>query len=435
MTRQVTAIAIWLAGLSYLACCVDQLHFTRILIAFAAAFTGYALLVSKSGYKINWIPLIGLAVAGRLIFFPWLPRLSDDIYRFIWDGLLLSEGISPLSSTPESLMSAGAVSGTAFEALFPLLNSKEYFTVYPPIIQWFNYGTFLLSGDNWLAFAGIQRTFFILADLLAARMLWLLSPDGAQKKWLVSLWLLNPLLITECTGNLHAEGLLVSMLLTAVYFLQLKRVISSALAMGGAILVKLHPLLTIPLLVFRLGLRKSLPFLLTLTTLLTAAFALTFQGEISGMSTSLSLYFNRFEFNAGIYYLLRSFISVFTGYNPIQWLGPGLAIVTVVVILVVSWLNRGETVHRLSGTMALLYGTYLLLSTTVHPWYVLVPMGLAILSVHRPLFILWSFLAVFSYSHYNQGTFAPDWLWISLEYGILTIAAIALWWNRKSNTK
>lgn len=36
-----------------------------------------------------------------------MPSLSDDIYRFIWDGRAMLNGIHPFSMTPEQIITSG----------------------------------------------------------------------------------------------------------------------------------------------------------------------------------------------------------------------------------------------------------------------------------------------------------------------------------------
>jgi alpha-1,6-mannosyltransferase len=45
---------------------------------------------------------LGLGVMFRLVFLLGLPMLSQDFYRFIWDGQVLLHHINPYSFTPEA---------------------------------------------------------------------------------------------------------------------------------------------------------------------------------------------------------------------------------------------------------------------------------------------------------------------------------------------
>ncbi|MDE2964903.1 MAG: hypothetical protein OXU26_13420, partial [Acidobacteriota bacterium] len=49
------------------------------------------------------LPLILLfALAFRLLLLPAPPALSDDVYRYLWEGYLQTEGINPYEHSPHS---------------------------------------------------------------------------------------------------------------------------------------------------------------------------------------------------------------------------------------------------------------------------------------------------------------------------------------------
>ena len=57
------------------------------------------------------------------------PLLSDDYYRFFWDGLCLHEGINPYRFLPSELTKLIENHPDIYEKL----NSKNYYTVYTPL--------------------------------------------------------------------------------------------------------------------------------------------------------------------------------------------------------------------------------------------------------------------------------------------------------------
>lgn len=70
---------------------------------------------------------------------------------------------------------------------------------------------------------------------------------------------------------------------------------------------------------------------------------------------------------------------------------------------------------------------YFLMSTTVHPWYLVMLVALSVLSLHvYP--IIWSYLVFLSYSHYQGGSFAENYYLIGLEYLLLFGW---MWWESK----
>jgi hypothetical protein len=53
------------------------------------------------------VALIGAALLFRLLLLFAVPALSDDFYRFLWDGRLSLEGINPFLYTPRQLIQSG----------------------------------------------------------------------------------------------------------------------------------------------------------------------------------------------------------------------------------------------------------------------------------------------------------------------------------------
>ena len=72
---------------------------------------------------------------GRLFLFS-IPNLSDDFYRFIWDGRLLASGNHPFAQLPVYYIDNNISIQGIDEELFKSLNSPEYFTIYPALSQY-----------------------------------------------------------------------------------------------------------------------------------------------------------------------------------------------------------------------------------------------------------------------------------------------------------
>src|SRR6266496_3286021 len=83
--------------------------------------------------------VLGLTLAAlfrlSIIFSP--PDLSDDIYRYIWDGRVQSAGINPYRYIPAD----HSLFDLRDEKIYPNINRRDYaHTIYPPVAE----GAFLL---------------------------------------------------------------------------------------------------------------------------------------------------------------------------------------------------------------------------------------------------------------------------------------------------
>lgn len=388
-----------------------------LLLSYTCLFVAYLFLLKEEN---SFWHLLGIGLVARLVLFGSLPSLSDDVYRFIWDGTLLKNGIHPFAHLPTYYLDQ-QVSGLDNQ-LYEQLNSPNYFTIYPPINQaifWFS----IHIGEHWLAHANAIRGILLLADIGSLFLLRKLFSHYGKKPSLAHFYFLNPLVILEVTGNLHFEGLVVFFLLLGVYGYTLKKYWLSSVGFGLAIGTKLLPLIFLPhLLMYGIRNRKwwvaivsAIVGVITLAPLMDETF-------ITGMQASLDLYFRKFEFNASIYFLAREVGHWIYGYNTIATIGPLLSVLSAISILILSWISTKKN-WDLSFTFLLLLCIYLLFATIVHPWYIipLIVFGL-LCGVNFPLG--WSFMIFLTYLGYTStGYELSQWI-VALEYLSVLIFAV-----------
>ena len=77
----------------------------KLISLYAALFFLFYKIVQTN--KANFKFLVALAVIFRVVFLFAIPNLSQDFYRFIWDGRMILEGFNPFLYTPESFINAG----------------------------------------------------------------------------------------------------------------------------------------------------------------------------------------------------------------------------------------------------------------------------------------------------------------------------------------
>ncbi len=401
-----------LSGYAGLAYATQRADTGLVLGAFAVLFAGYGwVLHTVPTEEKRWRLLLFATIAFRLLWLLATPALSDDYFRFLWDGRLLASGQNPYLILP---------SQHPDWPLFAQLNSPNYYTVYPPAHQ------FLTALGPWLfpdSFFGQILTLRILIWSAEAGTVWLmfrLLQRYELPRERIFLYALNPLVIVELSGNLHLEGVMLGLLLLAV-FLSPKTRRWSALSWGAAISVKVVPLLALPLLWRRLGWGKSLWFGAVVVGLNALLFAPFFSLElVRNVASSLGLYFQKFEFNASVYYLVRAIGFWLEGYNIIQFAGPGLALVALALMgLVVFWDWKGGVLQSKNPDfwqrVLFLHAVYLFCATTVHPWYLVSLVGYSVFTRFR-FAVVWSGLVVLSYAAYGRAGFSENYGLLGLEY-------------------
>ncbi len=454
---------LFLLGVLYLGFGVDRTEFWSLSVGFLTAFGGYFLLITnkvKSHY-LHW--LVGLGVLLRVALVFAFPLLSDDLYRFLWDGHLINAGYNPFVQLPAFYLEPGnEVPGLTSE-LFSRLNSPDYYTIYPPIAQAvFSVATWV-APTSWYGGAVVMKLFLLACELGSLWLMWKLLPGdeggGAQvqgddeaqgrkspQRVDLLLYWLNPLIIVEIIGNLHFEGAMVFFLLLAYYLLQRSRWVAAAVAFAASVASKLLPLMLLPFLIRRLWrwqtappgepwgwLRKGRPFLIFsvafgLSCLLFFAPLLLSANFIAGFRSSLELYQRKFEFNASLYYLARAYGYYEVGWNKIATFGPLLARAAAVGILLMALIDHRSDWKSLPAGWLGAFVLYLLCATTVHPWYLSVPVVLCVFTRWR-FPVVWSFLIMLTYTNYLTDPYEENLWLVATEY--LLVLAFGIWeWRR-----
>ena len=88
-----------------------------------AAFLVYLLIYKKANSPTSLYFFLGVAVLARLLLIGAFPQLSDDIYRFVWDGRLINQGVNPFAQLPAYYMQEGNQLPGLTPDLFARLNS------------------------------------------------------------------------------------------------------------------------------------------------------------------------------------------------------------------------------------------------------------------------------------------------------------------------
>lgn len=123
---------------------VPQLFY--LLLAFYPTFYWFI----KQKNKLFFFSLVALAMGLRLLLIGAEPVLSDDFYRYFFDGQLVGKGLNPYAALPGDWFTNGILEKNVYwEILLDKMNSPNYYSVYPPLHQLF---------FGWPH--GLERTFF-----------------------------------------------------------------------------------------------------------------------------------------------------------------------------------------------------------------------------------------------------------------------------------
>lgn len=149
--------------------------------------------------------VLTIAALLRLPFLFTTPVLSDDIYRYVWDGRVQGEEINPYKYPPLA-PEIQHLRNSTYEGI----NNKDIPTIYPPLMQAaFAASTSISETVGWM------KTAFVLIDLVLIGLLtWLLSACG-QNPLRVLIYAWSPLVVVEIAGSGHNDVLALGCLLAA----------------------------------------------------------------------------------------------------------------------------------------------------------------------------------------------------------------------------
>ncbi len=409
--------AIIIAALAYflLGYHTERSNFPQLLVLVVLSSI-CSFLINQKSKTTNDILWIGLAFRAVLIFA--IPFFSQDFYRFIWDGELILKSINPYSFTPNELMANTTISFPNKALLFEKMGSlsAKYNSNYPPVNQIFFAAAAWIGATSFFAKVLVLKLFIVMADVgiffVGKKLLQHFKMDEKR----IAFYFLNPLVIIELTGNLHFEGVMLFFCLVGIWFLLQKKIILSASFVGLAIATKLVPLMLLPFFIKKMSIKNNLTFFATLATMGAAFFYACFGlNNISHYLSTIALWFNNFEFNASIYYLLKEIGFAISGYNMIAVFGKLLAALSIITILGLSFLDYKRKGNNFFPFLCLALTAYLFFSTTVHPWYLVTLIGLSIFTDFK--FILWWSISIFiSYAAYAVNGFNEKGFALLIEY-------------------
>lgn len=355
----------------------------EILLWWVAWAVSIACLRRSTARQVLLVVVLG-AVALRLAALTAVVPLSDDLYRYAWDGRVQAAGVDPYRYPP----TAPELEGLRDDWLFPdarecerrgrdagcaLINRESVRTIYPPVAQaWFvvghSVGASQLEDLGWQLFA-------LLADVATMVLLWrLLLRAGRDPRW-VAVYAWSPVAVLEAVQNGHVDGL-ATLFVVAAVGLAGRRPAWSGVALGAATMVKLYPALLLPVLLGRRPVRVVSAFL-AVCVVSYVPHLLAVGWDVLGY---LPGYLQEEDYGSGDRYLLLRPLGLTGLPATVVAAVLGLAVLGVVLRRV-----RRDPVDVAPAALLLL-GAALLLATPVQPWYGLPLAALAVLAA-RPVWL------------------------------------------------
>ncbi len=397
---------------------LERTDFPKLLGLFAALFFLCYKLIQFEKWNATFLFSIG--VLFRLTFLFAEPNLSQDFYRFIWDGELVQNFMNPYLAAPNTLITQPNLIISNAELLHQGMGSlsAKHFSNYPPLNQLLFALATQLSGKSILGAIIGLRSIIILADIGIFYFGRKLLKKLNRSTHLIFWYFLNPLILIELTGNLHFEGVMLFFFVWSIYLLSIHKWQWAGVALACSISVKLVPLLFLPLFLKYFSFKRSI-FFYTIIGFTSLVFLIPFYSSefVTNYSKTIGLWFSNFEFNASLWNVVKHIGILFDAkpWELIKTYGKITPVLTIGFVLLFTFLRKNKDLRTLLSSMLWILTLYYFLSATVHPWYIIFLVLLSIFTNFRYA-LVWSLAVILSYFAYSKTDFNENLYLLAIEY-------------------
>jgi hypothetical protein len=378
----------------------EPTRLAHLTVGYAAAGGPYLYVVARwraldPTRALRDVLIVAAVSRGLLLTVP--PLLSEDLWRYLWDGLVQTAGYSPYALAPDSPEMRALGEARGWDGIRARIGHAHIPTIYPPAAQG------LFGAIAWAAPSPtLLRAILGVADLVCIGVLgrWAAATHGDAR--VAALYAFAPVALLEPVVGGHVDALGAAAIVLCGWWVSVGRPIAAGGALAVAAGTKLFPALgLIPLL--RAHPRVALGFLAV-----AGSFAILYLGDGASLGRGLAAYAHRWRGNEGFFALVAApFEAAVSGLEGPLRPGPlahGLiralvgappnvepgevwpdeiafaaakAVVGLLfacVLALSAWRARRLSTFLLPVTAALL-----LLSPVAHPWYLLWLLPLAAL--------------------------------------------------------
>jgi alpha-1,6-mannosyltransferase len=368
----------------------------------------------------EFVPLLLIfSVLLRGLYLFSAPELSMDYYRYYWDGIISLNNINPYYFTPDELINKGIELKYINADLFEKILSANNYSAFLPVSQYiFKVCSYYYPGDIY-AWLKLYKILVFTSETGSVIVIILLLNKFSVNIKNSLIYVLNPLVIIELTGNGHTEAFMIFFLLLSILFIASNYFFLASVAMAAAICTKLLPVIFFPYLVKRIGIAKSAVFIILTIILCFMLFIPFINTEtLHNIYSELKNYFMHYEYNAGIFYLIKWAGYKIYGENIITTAGIVLTVIAFIVITVMVILEDAKNWKTYPLMMLLSISVFYLLSPFVNPWYITPIVVFSIFSNYR-YSVIWSAVIFLSYyPNFSLGKNENIFL-VMIEYIIL----------------
>lgn len=240
--------------------------------------------------KILWVIII-FSLMFRFTLLPMTP--SDDMYRYLWEGKLQLNGINPYSHPPESPRLLHLR-----DKFFSGINHKSLSTIYPPLML------MAFAAADYISYSFLSmKTLFLLFDVFSIFLLLRFLSAMGKESVNVLIYAWSPLVLMSFAARGHGDSLQIFLAILALYFFATGKSLKSAISIGLAVMSKFIYVIFTPFLISALAPGKRLKYVTILFSVI-AVLYLPYVGAGKGLFATLFHFGTEYHFNDSVHFLI-----------------------------------------------------------------------------------------------------------------------------------
>ncbi len=281
------------------------------------------------------------------------PSLSDDIYRYVWEGKIVAAGENPYRYPPDS----EHLKALRDSDVYPFINNARLPAIYPPLAQ-----VFFAAAASVSPMPAAMKAFFCLFDIGLIFVLIAACRQLSRTAVSIIVYAWNPLIIMEFAGSGHLDSAGMFFLMVSLVLFCAGRNVWSLTSLAGGALVKIVPILALPFMVRRISIGSFAFFM----CLVCAAY-IPFRDAGSSLFYSLGIYAEKWMFNASLFYLCALAMDSLGTAR----IACGIMFAGIYSLILIRYAKAENiSANMLYYCVFLVLGATVILSPVVHPWYV-----------------------------------------------------------------
>lgn len=335
------------------------LYIISFSLCFVIYFAFYYRIKDKQSLSLSEILFAAVILRAILIFVN--PITSDDIYRYLWDGLIQGVGINPYQFAPEDTLLLSYQSNP----IYAVLTFPDVRTIYPPLAQILFFLNHVIFGES---IFGLKFLYLIIDTGTVIFVFKILKTLNYNTNSTL-LYALSPLILFELFINAHIDILFLFFFAISIYFVVKNNVSLAFLFLGFSAMSKIYSIIFLPIYIFYFyktsGSFKKV-FLGVSFIVISFSPVLIYIKFFSNLFLTIENYSRHWYFN-NLLFKTSNQISLFMG-NSDHSIIRIIFIVIFIIMLLTILFSKLPFIKKISFTVI----SYFLFSHTVHPWYLVI---------------------------------------------------------------